>query len=147
MKNKIRAILLAALLSCTAYSAAVEASASPITVFHFLDSTYKDTVWGVPYQIQSNCVGFFPVCKPVMTTIGILTFMHVWNEFPFTRVLIVREELKTFPLGLTFFTSQYTTNYTLLLAALTLSTLPLLVLYLFCYKNIMKGMMAGAVKG
>ena len=37
MKNKIRAILLAALLSCTAYSAAVEVSASPITVFHFFE--------------------------------------------------------------------------------------------------------------
>lgn len=46
-----------------------------------------------------------------------------------------------------YFTSQYTTNYTLLLAALALATLPLLVLYLFCYRNIMKGMMAGAVKG
>lgn len=88
----------------------------------------------------------FPVCKPVMTTIGILTFMHAWNEFPFTRVLIVKEELKTIPVGLTYFTSQYTTNYTLLLAALTLSTIPLLILYLFCYKNIMKGMMAGAIK-
>ncbi|MBO5520696.1 MAG: carbohydrate ABC transporter permease [Eubacterium sp.] len=93
------------------------------------------------YQIM------FPVCKPVMTTIGILTFMHAWNEFPFTRVLIVKEELKTIPVGLTYFTSQYTTNYTLLLAALTLSTLPLLLLYLFSFRNIMKGMMAGAVKG
>ena len=98
-------------------------------------------------MLQTMYLIMFPVCKPVMTTIGILTFMHVWNEFPFTRVLIVKEELKTIPLGLTYFTSQYTTNYTLLLAALTLSTLPLLVLYLFCYQNIMKGMMAGAVKG
>ena len=79
--------------------------------------------------------------------LGILTFMHAWNEFPFTRVLIVKEELKTIPVGLTYFTSQYTTNYTLLLAALTLSTLPLLLLYLFSFRNIMKGMMAGAVKG
>lgn len=93
------------------------------------------------YQIM------FPVCMPVMTTVGILTFMHTWNEFPFTRVLIIREELKTIPVGLTYFTSQYTTNYTLLLAALTLSTLPLLLLYLVCYKNIMKGIMTGAVKG
>lgn len=89
----------------------------------------------------------FPVCKPVMVTIAILTFMHAWNEFPFARVLIIRDDLKTIPIGLTYFTSQYTTDYTLLLAALALATLPLVVLYLFSYKNIMQGMMAGAVKG
>ena len=87
------------------------------------------------------------MCKPVITTIIILTFMHSWNEFPFARVLILKENLKTIPIGLTYFTSQYTTNYTLLLAALSLATLPLIILYLFCYRNIMKGMMAGAVKG
>ena len=75
-----------------------------------------------------------------------IKILNVFYEFPFTRVLIVKEELKTIPVGLTYFTSQYTTNYTLLLAALTLSTIPLLILYLFCYKNIMKGMMAGAIK-
>lgn len=89
----------------------------------------------------------FPVCRPVMTTIAILTFMHTWNEFPFARVLILKDALKTIPIGLTYFTSQYTTDYTLLFAALAMVTLPLLILYLFCYRNVMKGMMAGAVKG
>ena len=88
-----------------------------------------------------------PVCKPVMVTIAILTFMHAWNEFPFARVLLIRDGLKTIPIGLTYFTSQYTTDYTLLLAALALATLPLLALYLFSFKSIMQGMMAGAVKG
>lgn len=88
-----------------------------------------------------------PICRPILSTIVILTFMHVWNEFAFAQVLISREELKTIPIGLTYFTSQYTTSYTLLLAGLTMATLPVLVIYLIFYNKIMEGMMAGAIKG
>lgn len=88
-----------------------------------------------------------PICKPIMSTVVILTFMHVWNEFPFAQVLVSKEALKTIPIGLTYFTSQYSTSYTLLLSALTMATIPVLILYLFCYNKIMEGMMAGAVKG
>lgn len=88
-----------------------------------------------------------PICKPILSTVVILTFMHVWNEFAFAQVLISKEELKTIPIGLTYFTSQYSTSYTLLLSALAMATIPVLVLYLFFYNKIMDGMMAGAVKG
>jgi raffinose/stachyose/melibiose transport system permease protein len=73
--------------------------------------------------------------------------MHVWNEFAFAQVLISKEDLKTIPIGLTYFTSQYSTSYTLLLSALAMATLPVLILYLFFYNKIMQGMMAGAIKG
>ncbi len=88
-----------------------------------------------------------PICKPILSTVVILTFMHVWNEFAFAQVLISKEQLKTIPIGLTYFTSQYSTSYTLLLAALAMATLPVLILYLFFYNKIMDGMMAGAIKG
>jgi ABC-type sugar transport system, permease component len=88
-----------------------------------------------------------PVCKPIMMTVVILTFMHVWNEFPFAQVMINKETLKTIPIGLTYFTSQYMTQYTLLLAALAMATIPVIVVYLFSYNKIMEGMMAGAIKG
>ncbi len=88
-----------------------------------------------------------PICKPILSTVVILTFMHVWNEFAFAQVLISKEYLKTIPIGLTYFTSQYSTSYTLLLSALAMATIPVLVLYLFFYNKIMDGMMAGAVKG
>lgn len=88
-----------------------------------------------------------PICRPILSTVVILTFMHVWNKFPFAQVLISKEELKTIPLGLTYFTSQYSTSYTLLLAALAMATIPVLIIYLFFYNKIMEGMMAGAVKG
>ncbi|MGN6712167.1 raffinose/stachyose/melibiose transport system permease protein [Anaerocolumna jejuensis DSM 15929] len=88
-----------------------------------------------------------PVCRPIMMTVVILTFMHVWNEFPFAQVMINKEALKTIPIGLTYFTSQYMTQYTLLLAALAMATIPVLTIYLFFYNKIMEGMMAGAIKG
>lgn len=88
-----------------------------------------------------------PICKPILSTIVILTFMHVWNEFAFAQVLISKEALKTIPIGLTYFTTQYSTSYTLLLAALAMATIPVLVIYLFFYNKIMEGMMAGAIKG
>ncbi len=88
-----------------------------------------------------------PICRPILSTVVILTFMHVWNEFPFAQVLISKEELKTIPIGLTYFTSQYSTSYTLLLSALAMATIPVLVIYLFFYNKVMEGMMAGAVKG
>ncbi len=88
-----------------------------------------------------------PVCKPILSTVVILTFMHVWNEFAFAQVLISEETLKTIPIGLTYFTSQYTTSYTLMLSALAMATVPVLVVYLFFYNKVMEGMMAGAIKG
>lgn len=88
-----------------------------------------------------------PICRPILSTVIILTFMHVWNEFAFAQALITDESLKTIPIGLTYFTSQYTTSYTLLLAALAMATIPVVILYLCFYNKIMDGMMAGAVKG
>lgn len=97
--------------------------------------------------LKTMFVIMMPLCKPILSTVVILTFMHVWNEFAFAQVLISKETLKTIPIGLTYFTSQYMTSYTLLLAALAMATLPVLVIYLFFYNKIMEGMMAGAVKG
>lgn len=88
-----------------------------------------------------------PICKPILSTIIILTFMHVWNEFAFAQVLLTDEKIKTIPIGLTYFTSQYSTSYTLLLAALAMATIPVIIIYLFFYNKIMEGMMAGAIKG
>ena len=88
-----------------------------------------------------------PMCKPVLSTCAILTFLNTWNEFPLALVLIRSNALKTMPIGLTNFVGTYTVNYPLMLAALVVSTLPVVIMYLLFYNQIMKGMMAGAVKG
>lgn len=88
-----------------------------------------------------------PICKPIMSTVVILTFMFAWNEFPFAQILVSDQKYKTIPVGLTYFTTQYSTDYTLLIAALCMATIPVLVIYLFFYNKVMEGMMAGAIKG
>ena len=88
----------------------------------------------------------FPVCRPVMSTVLILAFLDTWNEFPFALVLVTKNALRTVPLGLTGFYGQYTTDYTTLMAALVLSVLPVILVYLFFSKKIIQGMTAGAVK-
>lgn len=88
-----------------------------------------------------------PICKPILSTVVILTFMFAWNEFPFAQILVSDQKYKTIPVGLTYFTTQYTTDYTLLIAALCMATIPVLVIYLLFYNKVMEGMMAGAIKG
>jgi raffinose/stachyose/melibiose transport system permease protein len=88
-----------------------------------------------------------PICSPVLATSAILSFLNTWNEFPLALVLIRSTALKTIPIGLTNFVGTYTTNYTLMMAALVIATLPVIIIYLLFYNYIMDGMIAGAVKG
>lgn len=88
-----------------------------------------------------------PVCKPVMSTVLILSFLDTWNEFPFALVLVTKEAFRTIPVGLTNFYGQYTTDYTTLMAAMVISILPVIFVYLMFNKKIIQGMTAGAVKG
>ena len=89
----------------------------------------------------------FPLCKPVTSTVLILAFLDTWNEFPFALVLITQRSLRTLPVGLTDFYGQFTAEYTTLMAALVLSMLPVMIVYLAFRKQIIQGMTAGAVKG
>jgi len=88
-----------------------------------------------------------PLSVPILTTIAILQFFKKWNEFPFALILVNSERLKTIPIGLINFSSQYSTNYPMKMAALTLATLPVILIYLLFNKKIIEGMIAGAVKG
>lgn len=88
-----------------------------------------------------------PLCTPILTTIAILQFFQKWNEFPFALVLVNSEKLKTIPIGLLNFSSQFSTNYPMKMAALTLAMLPVITMYLAFNKKIIEGMTAGAIKG
>jgi raffinose/stachyose/melibiose transport system permease protein len=89
----------------------------------------------------------FPMCKPIISTIAILSFLHVWNEFPFGLVLINDDALKTLPVSLTVFKGQYEISYPNIMAGLMLSSIPVILFYLMFSKKVTDGMVAGAVKG
>lgn len=88
-----------------------------------------------------------PMCIPVLVTVGIIQFFACWNEFSFALVLIGKENLMTVPVGLTLFKGQYSVDYPAMMCAMFLSITPAILLYAGFSKQIIKGMVAGAVKG
>lgn len=88
-----------------------------------------------------------PVCLPILVTVGIIQFFSTWNEFTFALILISKETLKTVPVGLTIFKGQYSTDYPRMMTAMLLAILPAMIIYFMFSKQIIKGMVAGAVKG
>lgn len=131
------------------------AFAMPFSIF--LIESYLS---GIPIDMEEAAVidgcGFMrmlftivmPLCTPILTTAAILQlFTKWWNEFPFALVLINDEKLKTIPLGLMNFSSQYSTNYPMKMAALVLAILPVILIYIFFNRKIIEGMIAGAIKG
>lgn len=98
-------------------------------------------------QLRAMFSVIMPVCKPVLATSGILTFMNTWNEFPLALVLVSSDRYKTIPIGLTFFRGAYATSHVLLFAALTIASIPVILIYLFFSKEVMEGMVSGSVKG
>ena len=88
-----------------------------------------------------------PMCTPVLVTVGIIQFFACWNEFSFALVLIGKEKLMTVPVGLTLFKGQYSVNYPAMMSAMFLSIMPAILLYAGFSKQIIKGMVSGAVKG
>ncbi len=88
-----------------------------------------------------------PICRPILTTIAIIQTFSCWNEFSFALVLIKNPELQTVPLAMTQFTGQFASDYPKIMAAMLLTMSPIVVLYFGFSKQIIKGMVAGAVKG
>lgn len=87
-----------------------------------------------------------PLILPALSTIVIYNFVHIWNEFIFSLVLISSPEHMTLPLGMQKFFGDFTVNVPALMAALTLSSLPMLLIYIAAQEKIVKGLVVGAVK-
>ena len=88
-----------------------------------------------------------PVTKPILVTIAIIQSFSCWNEFSFALVLIKNVELQTVPLALTMFKGQFASDYPKIMAAMLVTMAPIVILYFVFSKQIIKGMVAGAVKG
>ncbi len=89
----------------------------------------------------------FPLALPAVATVTVFNFISLWNEFLFAVVFIHDDNLRTLPLGQMQFVGEYTDDLAGMAAALTLATLPVLVLYIVLAEQFQKGMTAGAMKG
>lgn len=89
----------------------------------------------------------FPLCTPIVATISILAFLRFWNDFSFALVFINSQSLKTLPLSLSLFSDGFGTDYSLTMGAMAIAVIPTIVIYLILQEQIMKGMVAGSIKG
>jgi raffinose/stachyose/melibiose transport system permease protein len=87
-----------------------------------------------------------PIAKPAVLTLLIMDFLHTWNEFLLASLFLTKNVMRTVPTGLMVFFGQHGVDYTLLSAAVLISIIPILVVFLYFQKYFVKGL-AGAVKG
>lgn len=138
------------------YSTILPCICMELTTSIFLVRSYMDTI---PRELEEAAsidgssftrtliMIVLPLAKPVLVTCGIISFFHVWNEFPFSLILFSNEKDYTLPLMLMRFKGDYFTDYPRVMTSLFVSIVPALILYSLFSKQIIKGMLAGAVKG
>ena len=88
-----------------------------------------------------------PLCTPGLSTLAIYNGVNIWNEFIFAFTLTQSEKNRTLPLALWNYQGVYSSNTAMIMACLTLSVLPMIILFIIMQDKLVKGMMAGAVKG
>ncbi|MGN0275535.1 MAG: carbohydrate ABC transporter permease [Chordicoccus sp.] len=115
---------------------------------------------GIPYDLEEaaaidGCSPegtffkiIFPLLKPVITTVTILNGMWIWNDYLLPSLMLGQNgKVKTLPVAVQAFVGSYVKQWDLILTAALLAILPMIILFLFAQKQIMHGMVEGAVKG
>ncbi|MBU1523383.1 MAG: carbohydrate ABC transporter permease [Candidatus Omnitrophica bacterium] len=88
-----------------------------------------------------------PLVAPAIAVVTIFNALNVWNEFVFASLLFTESNLMPLQVGLMEFSSKMVTQHTLIMAALTITALPIVLLYLKMQKQFVKGLTAGAIVG
>lgn len=88
-----------------------------------------------------------PQAKPALSTLIIFTFVQVWNDYTAPLIYLNTKEKYTIQLGLTFFQSEHTMQYTVIMAGTVCALLPILILFLVFEKQITNGMIHSGLKG
>jgi raffinose/stachyose/melibiose transport system permease protein len=88
-----------------------------------------------------------PLAKSGLSTLAIYNGVSMWNEFAFANTLLQSPAQKTLPLALGQFKGEHSLDMPMILAVLVLSALPMIILFIIFQDKLVKGMMAGAVKG
>lgn len=107
------------------------------------EAAYIDgaSTWQVLWKV------LVPLIKPAIATTVVYNFVPIWNDVFFPLIFISSKSQRTLMQAVTMFFGQYTTNWNLVFSALTVACVPVIIVYIFCSKYLIKGMMAGAIKG
>lgn len=87
-----------------------------------------------------------PLVRPGMAAVAVFTMLPVWNDLWFPLILAPAEETRTVTLGVSAFLGQFESNWNALLAALTLATVPIVLLYIVFSRQFLRGLTEGAIK-
>ncbi|WP_042162935.1 carbohydrate ABC transporter permease [Paenibacillus gorillae] len=99
-----------------------------------------------PYGVFWKIV--FPLLRPIMVTVIILNGLWIWNDYLLPVLVIgANKDLTTIPLAVTRFFGQYTKQWDLALAGLTMSVAPILAVFLMLQRHILEGISSGSLKG
>ncbi len=119
----------------------------------------KNSIDSVPCEIDEAATidgcGLFqtlirvitPIVKPALSTCAIISFLFVYNELPISNVLITQSDLKTISQALLNLKGDFGTFYSISFAAIVISIIPTLILYLIAQEKVEKSLCAGSVKG
>lgn len=88
-----------------------------------------------------------PLSRPILSTVAVFVFVQSWNAYLLPLVILNSESLYPWPLGIMMFQGEYMTQWNLVLAFITLTILPAIIMFLVAQKHIISGLTAGAVKG
>jgi raffinose/stachyose/melibiose transport system permease protein len=88
-----------------------------------------------------------PISRPILATVAVIVFVHSWNSYLLPLVVLNREELYPWPLGIMVYQGEYSTDWHLVLASITLTILPAVIMFFAAQKHIVAGLTAGSVKG
>ncbi len=129
------------------------AQSLPLTVFilaEFMRTIPRDLKEAARCDGVSEYRIFFavilPLIRPAVATVAVFTMIPIWNDLWFPLLLAPGEGTKTITLGVQAFVGQYVTDWSAVLAALTLAIIPIVVLYLIFSRQLIRGITAGAVK-
>ncbi|MFM8193160.1 MAG: carbohydrate ABC transporter permease [Actinomycetota bacterium] len=87
-----------------------------------------------------------PLLKPGIATVAIFTALGSWNEFLLANIYVQNDDYKTIPAGLLAFSTKYVTDYQLLFAALTVVTIPMIIVYIAFNKQVVARLTEGSLK-
>ena len=98
--------------------------------------------------IQTYFQVVLPILKPTCITVAILQAMWIWNDYLLPYLVLDITEYKTIPIAIQYLKGGYgSVDWGAMMAMLVLAIIPIVIFYMACQKHIIKGVVAGAVKG
>jgi ABC-type glycerol-3-phosphate transport system permease component len=99
-----------------------------------------------------NPLGFFyhillPNSKPILATLGLMTFQWAWNDFQWPLIMIRSDSVRTLQVGLSYLQNEHYINWTLLMAASVLTNLPIIILFFITQKQFVESIKLTGMKG